>query len=58
MSSAFVRTGTVLDRILERKAEDVAARKLERPLADVRREAERQRRRGISPARCGEIPWR
>ncbi|MFO7322678.1 MAG: indole-3-glycerol phosphate synthase TrpC [Chloroflexota bacterium] len=40
MSSAFVRTGTVLDRILERKAEDVAARKLERPLADVRREAE------------------
>lgn len=38
--STFIHTDTVLDRILERKAGEVAAQKRKRPLPGLRREAE------------------
>lgn len=37
MSTSFVTTGTILDRILQRTAADVAERKLTRSLADLER---------------------
>ncbi|MCC6315869.1 MAG: indole-3-glycerol-phosphate synthase TrpC, partial [Thermomicrobiales bacterium] len=40
--SGFVATGTVLDRILERSAADLAARKAATPLAELERLAARR----------------